>query len=232
MFGLHPPFVSQMRRYHSMKSHVSQVLLIWQGPLIWQSKIYRSPRSMLHLSLPQHSRGRFTSISERIRLIPTERHTRYIHSYTHIHPRAQNAHRLSCVNHSPIIKQLFVIRHSRYKIEDLIVGHGMRPEDLPRELIDAPGENQVSDRNEIEHDRADNRQDHRHVAQVRDREVEEILHSFAQAGYVADRVLNGLRDLLDRLQTLLQALLLLLKKLSVSYFRTQRNSLLFQQALK
>lgn len=94
----------------------------------------------------------------------------------------------------------------------------MRPEDLPREFIDSPGEDQISDRNEIEHDCSDDRQDHREVAQVRDREVEEILHPLAQTGYVADRVLNGLRDLLYRLQTLFQAFLLLLKeKLSASY---------------
>lgn len=87
----------------------------------------------------------------------------------------------------------------------------MRSEDLSRELIDSPGEDQIPDRDEIEHNRRDDRQEHRQVAQVGDREVEEILHLLAKTGYVADRVLNCLRHLLDRLQTLLQTLLLFLK---------------------
>jgi len=105
----------------------------------------------------------------------------------------------SSLEHSPIIKQLLVIRHSGYKIEDLVVGHGVRPEDLPGEFVDPPGEDQIPDRNKVQHDCAHDRQDHRQAAQIGDREVEEILHSLAQAGYVADRVLNCLRDFLDRL---------------------------------
>lgn len=112
----------------------------------------------------------------------------------------------------PVIEKLLVVGHSGYEVEELVVRDRVGPDDLPREFVHAPRQDEVSKGDEVEDNGAQDGQDHGQVTEVRDSEVEKILHPLAEARYVTDRVLHGLGHLLDRLQPLLQTFLLFLEK--------------------
>lgn len=112
----------------------------------------------------------------------------------------------------PVIEKLLVVGHSGYEVEELVVRDRVGSDDLPREFVHAPRQDEVSKGDEVEDNGAQDGQDHGQVTEVRDSEVEKILHPLAEARYVTDRVLHGLGHLLDRLQPLLQTFLLFLEK--------------------
>lgn len=112
----------------------------------------------------------------------------------------------------PVIEKLLVVGHSGYEVEELVVRDRVGPDDLPREFVHAPRQDEVSKGDEVEDNGGQDGQDHGQVTEVRDSEVEKILHPFAEARYVTDRVLHGLGHLLDRLQPLLQTFLLFLQE--------------------
>ena len=118
---------------------------------------------------------------------------------------------LNSQRRKPVIEKFLVVRHSGYEVEELVVGNRVRPDDLPREFVHAPREDQVSKGDKVKDNGGQDRQYHGQVTEIRDGEVEKILHPFAEARYITDRVLHRLGHLLDRLQPLLQTFLLFLE---------------------
>lgn len=60
----------------------------------------------------------------------------------------------------PVIEKLFIVGHPRHKVENLVVRNRVRPDDLLGEFIDAPSQDKVSDRDEVEDNRPEDRQDY------------------------------------------------------------------------
>ena len=110
----------------------------------------------------------------------------------------------------PVAKKIFVVRYSRYEIENLVVRYGMRSQEFPEEFVDTPSQYQISYWNEIENDDTNNRKYDRKVAQVRDSKIEQIFYPLAETRDISYWILNRLRYFLYRLQTFLQALLFFL----------------------